>query len=170
MFACYELLKRKVDGKTIALFDMGSRLEDRKKSEVMTGFGGAGTYSDGKLHYTPKLSHERTFHLIDPDDYQKILDEVEKIFADFGVDSEYFPKNAEEVEEMVAEAERNDVELVVRKAQHVGTDKLKEVVAKFQKYLLPSTPTTFPSIYPFDFRNLLNSIVTNLIASLLSFL
>lgn len=136
MFACFELLKRGVDGKKIALFDMGSRLEDRKKSEVMTGFGGAGTYSDGKLHYTPKLSHERTFHLIDPDDYQKILDEVEKIFADFGVDSEYYPKNAEEVEEMVAEAERNDVELVVRRAQHVGTDKLKEVVAKFQKYLL----------------------------------
>lgn len=136
IFACLELLKRKVDGSKIALFDMGSRLEDRKKGDVMTGFGGAGTYSDGKLHYTPKLSHERTFHLIDPDDYQKILDEVEKIFVDFGVNSEYYPKNMEEVEEMVAEAERNDVELVVRKAQHVGTDKLKEVVAKMQKFLL----------------------------------
>jgi len=129
-------LRKKVDGKKIALFDMGARLEKRKSSEVMTGFGGAGTYSDGKLHYTPKLSHERTFHLIDPDDYQKILNGVEKIFNDFGVDSEYFPKNEDEVETMVAEAERNDVELVVRRAQHVGTDKLKEVVAKFQKYLL----------------------------------
>lgn len=142
MFACFELLK-KVDGKKIALFDMGSRLEERKPSEVMTGFGGAGTYSDGKLHYTPKLSHERTFHLIDPDDYQKILNEVEKIFTDFGVDSEYFPKNEEEVELLVAEAEKNDVELVVRRAQHVGTDKLKEVVAKFQKYLLDKGVTLF---------------------------
>ncbi|HSV94707.1 MAG TPA: hypothetical protein VLH94_01875, partial [Spirochaetia bacterium] len=143
MFACFELLRKKVDGSKIALFDMGSRLEERKPSEVMTGFGGAGTYSDGKLHYTPKLSHERTFHLIDPDDYQKILDEVEKVFTDFGVDSEYYPKNAEEVEEMVSEAERNDVELVVRRAQHVGTDKLKEVVAKFQKYLLDKGVTLF---------------------------
>ena len=142
MFACFELLK-KVDGKKIALFDMGSRLEERKPSEVMTGFGGAGTYSDGKLHYTPKLSHERTFHLIDPDDYQKILNEVEKIFTDFGVDSEYFPKNEDEVEMLVAEAEKNDVELVVRRAQHVGTDKLKEVVAKFQKYLLDKGVTLF---------------------------
>ncbi len=142
MFACFELLK-KVDGKKIALFDMGSRLEDRKASEVMTGFGGAGTYSDGKLHYTPKLSHERTFHIIDPDDYQKILDEVEKIFTDFGVDSEYFPKNVDEVETLINEAERNDVELVVRRAQHVGTDKLKEVVAKFQKYLLDKGVTLF---------------------------
>lgn len=142
MFACFELLK-KVDGKKIALFDMGSRLEKRKPNEVMTGFGGAGTFSDGKLHYTPKLSHERTFHLIDVDDYQKILDQVEKIFHDFGVDSEYFPKNVEEVEAMVAEAERNDVELVVRRAQHVGTDKLKEVVGKFQKYLLDKGVTLF---------------------------
>jgi len=136
MFACLELLKKKIPGEKIALFDMGSRLEDRKKSEVMTGFGGAGTYSDGKLHYTPKLSHERTFHLIDPDDYQKVLNAVEKTFKDFGVDTEYFPKNVEEVEAMVSEAERNDVELVVRRAQHVGTDKLKEVVAKIEKYLL----------------------------------
>lgn len=143
MFACFELLRKKVDGSKIALFDMGSRLEDRKKSEVMTGFGGAGTYSDGKLHYTPKLSHERTFHLIDPEDYQKILDQVEKIFKDFGVDSEYYPKNVQEVEAMVAEAERNDVELVVRRAQHVGTDKLKEVVGKFQQFLLDKGVTIF---------------------------
>lgn len=136
MFACLELLKKKVDGSKIALFEMGSRLEKRKSSEVMTGVGGAGTYSDGKLHYTPKLSHERTFHLIDPEDYQKILNEVEKTLAGFGVDAEFYPKNEAEVEEMVSEAERNDVELVVRRSQHVGTDKLKEVVAKFQKYLL----------------------------------
>ncbi len=136
IFACLELLKLGVSGKEIALIDMGSRLEDRKADEVMTGFGGAGTYSDGKLHYTPKLSHERTFHLIDPDDYQKILDEVEETFTRYGVDSEYFPKNVEEVEALVEEAERNDIELVVRKAQHVGTDKLKEVVAGFQKTLL----------------------------------
>lgn len=143
MFACLELLKKKVEGEKIAIFDMGSRLEKRKPSEVMTGFGGAGTYSDGKLHYTPKLSHERTFHLIDPDDYQKILNEVEKTLAGFGVDAEFYPKNEDEVEEMVAEAERNDVELVVRRSQHVGTDKLKEVVAKFQRYLLDNGVNLF---------------------------
>jgi hypothetical protein len=142
MFACFELLK-KIEGKRIALLDMGNRLENRAADEVMTGFGGAGTYSDGKLHYTPKLSHERTFHLIDPDDYQKILDQVEKVFAGFGVDSEYFPKNVDEVERLIEEAERNDVELVVRRAQHVGTDKLKEVVANFQKYLLDRGVTFF---------------------------
>lgn len=136
IFTCLELLKRKVDGRKIALFEMGSWLVDRKKGEVMTGFGGAGTYSDGKLHYTPKLSHERTFHLIDPDDYQKILNEVEKIFAEFGVEADFFPKNMEEVERMVDEAEKNDVELVVRRSQHVGTDRLREVVGKIEKYLL----------------------------------
>ena len=142
MFACFELLK-KIKGEKIALIDMGPRLENRSVDQVMMGFGGAGTYSDGKLHYTPKLSHERTFHLIDPDDYQKILNQVEKIFADFGVDAEYYPKNMEVVESLVEEAERNDVELVVRKAQHVGTDKLKEVVANFQKYLLDRGVTIY---------------------------
>ena len=49
MFACYELLKKRKKLK-IALIDMGHRIEKRKPSEVMSGFGGAGTFSDGKLH------------------------------------------------------------------------------------------------------------------------
>jgi len=88
MFACYEILKKK---KTkILLIDMGKRIEKRKPSEVMMGIGGAGTYSDGKLTLTANLSHEKAFHLISKFDYQKILDYVDTIFNDFGIDSEYY--------------------------------------------------------------------------------
>lgn len=135
IFACLELLNFKKKLK-ITLIDMGPRMEKRKPSEVMSGFGGAGTYSDGKLHYTPRLSHERTFHLISESNYQKILDQIDKTFTDFGVNADYYPKNEKEVEEMVDEAERHNIELVVRRAQHVGTDKLREVIKKFQEFIL----------------------------------
>lgn len=135
MFACLELLKKKPKLK-IALIEMGSRIEKRARNEVMSGFGGAGTYSDGKLQYTPKLSHERTFHLITPGNYQKILNEVDGIFKKFGVHAPYYPTNPEEVAKLVEEAEKNDIELIVRKAQHVGTDKLRKVIGRIQKYFL----------------------------------
>lgn len=134
MFACLELLKLS-PGVKIVLLDMGKRVEERGETDVMAGFGGAGTFSDGKLHYTPKLSHERTFHLIDPLDYKTILDEIEATFASFGVESEFYPKNVEEVQALVEEAEKEDVELIVRRAQHVGTDKLRAVIEKIQKQL-----------------------------------
>lgn len=135
LFACYEILKK--DSKSqIALIDMGKRIEDRKPSEVMVGIGGAGTYSDGKLTLTANLSHEKAFHLIPKFQYQKILDYVDTIFTKFGVDSEYFPKETEELKDLIKEAETNDIELVLRKARHVGTDKLKLFVKNFEEFLL----------------------------------
>ena len=95
LFACYELLQKHKSLK-IALIDMGKRIKDRKATEVMSGIGGAGTFSDGKLHFTAYLSHEKAFHIISQYEYQKILDYVDKVFTKFGVDAEYFPKLTEE--------------------------------------------------------------------------
>ena len=134
MFASLELVKKNPTLK-VALFDMGSRIENRNDSDIMSGFGGAGTYSDGKLHFTPKLSHERTFHLIKPEDYQQILNEIDETFMSFGVTSEEYPKNKYDVEMMVEEAQRQDIELIVRRTKHVGSDNLKNVMKKFQDEL-----------------------------------
>lgn len=134
MFSCLELIKKNPQLR-IALVDMGARIENRPETEVMSGFGGAGTYSDGKLHFTPKLSHERTFHLIKPNDYQDILNEIDETFMYFGVTAEEFPKNKEEVAQLIEEAQRQDIELIVRRTKHVGTDNLKIVMKKFQDHL-----------------------------------
>ena len=142
IFACWELIKKNKDLK-IALIDKGNRIEKRKSNEIMFGFGGAGAYSDGKLHFTPKLSHERTFHLINPDDYGKILLEIDKIFMDFGVTAEEYPKNVDEVNKLIEEAQIHDIELIVRRTKHVGTDNLKLVMQKFQNYLEKNKVTFF---------------------------
>lgn len=134
IFACLELIKKSPD-LSIVLIDMGKKLENRKSNEVMSGFGGAGTYSDGKLHYTPKLSHERALHLISEENYVTILNEIQKTFKSFGVESDFYPKNLDEVNRLVSEAEKNNIELIVRRAQHVGTDKLRLVIKRIQDFL-----------------------------------
>jgi hypothetical protein len=135
IFATYELIQKHPKYK-IALIDMGNRVEKRSSKDVMSGIGGAGTFSDGKLHFTAILSHEKAMHLIKRSEYQKILDYTDEIFTKFGVDSEYYPKENKELDNLVKEAVRNDIELVVRKTRHVGTDKLKKVILKFEKYLI----------------------------------
>ena len=149
IFACYELIKKNKDLK-IALVDKGNRIEKRKPNEIMFGFGGAGSYSDGKLHFTPKLSHERTFHLINPVDYGKILLEIDNIFMDFGVDALSYPKNIEEVNKLIEEAQIQDIELIVRRTKHVGTDNLKLVMQKFQNYLEKNKVTFFDNTEVID--------------------
>jgi len=134
IFACYELINKNKKLK-VALVDRGNRIENRSQNEVMSGFGGAGAYSDGKLHFTAKLSHERTFHLIKPEDYETILAEIDQVFMNFGVTGVEYPKNPKEVAHLVEEAQIHDIELIVRRAKHVGTDNLKVVMQKFQNYL-----------------------------------
>ncbi|MEI7961070.1 MAG: NAD(P)/FAD-dependent oxidoreductase [archaeon] len=134
MFAAYELVK-KSPGCKVLLIDKGNLIENRKKTEIMNGFGGAGTFSDGKLHFTPVLSHEKMFHLLSKEEYQVLLDYSEKIFLDFGVPPEYYPKTTEKTQQLVEEAKKNNIMLYVRKTIHVGTDRLPKIMNAFQEHL-----------------------------------
>ncbi len=134
MFAAYELIKNKPELK-ICLLEMGKLIKDRNSSEVMSGMGGSGTFSDGKLHFTPILSHEKMLHLYEADEYQVILNYVDDIYTNFGVTAEYFPKDMEQTLLLTDEAKRHGIDLFSRKIRHVGSDKLPQVIANFEKYL-----------------------------------
>ncbi|HOU76222.1 MAG TPA: hypothetical protein PK957_03825 [Candidatus Dojkabacteria bacterium] len=103
----------------------------RQRDEVMCDLGGAGTYSDGKLHYTPVLSHTKSLHLVTLDDYELLVKEVEEIYRKFGVDSEFYPKDMDAVSSLVEKAQKEDIRLYIRRTQHVGTDKLIPIIKKF---------------------------------------
>lgn len=150
MFAAYELSKQNADLK-ICLIEMGKLVSQRQKHEVMSGMGGAGTFSDGKLHFTPVLSHEKMLHLYSEEEYQKELDYVDQIYTEFGVDAEYFPKDDGKTRDLVDEAKRNGIKLFIRKVRHVGSDKLPEVIAKFENYLKRKNVNIMTEIEVVDF-------------------
>jgi len=133
LFSAYKLSQKK--GLDVTLIDMGKRVENRTPKDIMCGIGGAGTFSDGKLHFSPVLSHEKILHLFSIPEYQKYLDQVDKIFIDFGVNSEYYPKDMDKTNEFVEEAKKRNIRLVIRKIKHVGTDKLPPIMKSFQDYL-----------------------------------
>lgn len=142
MFAAHELSKT---NKKVLIIEKGNLIENRKKSEVMSGFGGAGTFSDGKLHFTPVLSHEKMFHLYGQEEYQKLINEVEQTLLDFGVPKEYYPKNTEKTKELVKNAKKNNIRLYVRKTIHVGSDRLPKIMQKFQDHLLKNNIKILPN-------------------------
>jgi len=135
LFSAFELIKENPSIE-VTIIEMGKSIKDRPKEDVMKGVGGAGTFSDGKLHFTPVLSHEKMLNLYSVDEYQEYLDYVDKILTDFGVDAEYYPKNIDEVEKLVDEAKKHGIHLFIRKARHVGSDKLPFVIKRFEEYLL----------------------------------
>ena len=133
LFAAYTLADSK---KKVCLIDMGKPVKERRKKDSMCGVGGAGTFSDGKLHFSPVLSHEKMLHLYTIEGYRKYLNKVDKIFTDFGVNCESYPKDKVAVEELVDEANRQGIQLFIRELKHVGSDKLPKVVTNFEEYLM----------------------------------
>lgn len=143
IFAGFELAKLFGESKTL-IIEKGNLIGERKPSEIMNGFGGAGTFSDGKLHFTPVLSHEKMFHLYSKEEYQDLLDYTEKVFLDFGVPPDYYPKTTEKTMKLVENAKKSNIMLYTRKTLHVGSDKLAAIMKRIQDHLLGANIELLP--------------------------
>jgi uncharacterized protein len=133
LFAAHELTKNKPQ--KVLIIEQGNPIEKRKKTETMTGVGGAGTFSDGKLHFTPVLSHEKLLDLFSVEEYQTYLDYVEKLFTEFGVKAPLTPQNDKKAKNLVKACHKKGIQLYLRKCKHVGSDVLPQVVKNITKKL-----------------------------------
>ena len=98
LFCAYELVEANKKLK-IALVDKGNRVETRmcpmklnggkclncKTCQILSGFGGAGTFSDGKLNFIPKLGKSDLFKYMSMSEANALIDDTEKIFTKFNI-------------------------------------------------------------------------------------
>ena len=110
LFTAYEL-KRLNKALKVCLIDQGKRAKNRicpmkqghscvncQPCQILSGFGGAGTFSDGKLNFIPKLGKSDLFKYMSESEAYKIIDDTEEIFNKFGMDAEVYPKSTEKSE------------------------------------------------------------------------
>ena len=102
---------------------------------ILSGYGGAGTFSDGKLNFIPKLGKSDLFKYMDEDSANKLIDDCEQIFNEFGMDSKIYPSNQEEAQKIKSKVALTGARLLLIKQKHLGSDKLPGYIEKFTKYL-----------------------------------
>jgi hypothetical protein len=134
LFAAYELTKLRPKSR-ILIIEQGKAIEERLQTDTVSGVGGSGTYSDGKLHFTLELSHEKLLDLFTREEYQMELAYVDKLFTSLGVTAPYTPKNMDEAQALVHYCQKNGVHLYIRKCRHVGSDFLPKVIKRMVKIL-----------------------------------
>lgn len=133
LFAAYELVKNKK--RKILILEKGNNLASRSAKETLCGVGGSGTFSDGKLHFSLTLSHEKLLDFCSHPQAQKLLDYVEELFLAFGVTAPVTPTDQQEVEHLVKECQRFNVQLYNRKCRHVGSDALPQIIQNIITFL-----------------------------------
>ena len=147
LFTAYELKEKNKDLK-VCIIDQGKkakkrvcpmkegkRCENCQPCQILSGYGGAGTFSDGKLNFIPKLGKSDLFKYMSESEAYKIIDETEEIFNKFGMDAEVYPKNNEKSEAIKKEVAVKGARLLLIKQKHLGSDTLPDHIENFTNYL-----------------------------------
>ena len=102
---------------------------------ILSGVGGAGLYSDGKLNFIPRLGKTDLTQFMSMNSAQELIDETEKIFTKFKMDGNVFPTNMDEAKQIRKEAKRFGIDLLLIKQKHLGSDNLPRYISDMAKYI-----------------------------------
>ena len=130
--AATKLVDKGYPGELITIIDMGKDPYNRKPEEVMTGFLGAGGWSDGKLTYHTAIGGQLSKYCGE----EKAMELMDQVITNF---KRFHPK-PEEVQCSNPEAEPDFIKpyfgLRLFPVWHVGTDYLSEIGKNWYDYLV----------------------------------
>ncbi len=168
LFAAYKL----AGSLNVAIFEMGRDISERrcpsdlsesfctkcKPCNILSGVGGAGGLSDGKLNYVnPNYPSSFTvggdFDFLDSNYLIEKMEEVDRIFLEHGAPNEIYGTDEEKIRDFLRKANAAGIEFVPLKQRHVGSDELPKVVKSLEEDLIRQgvrifTKTTVVDINP----------------------
>ena len=148
LFTAYELITKNKKLK-IAMIERGSDVKHRicpmnalgvpckncNPCAILSGYGGAGTFSDGKLNFIPRLGKSDLTKYMSESDAYKLIDETEEIFTKFNMYAEVYPSNMKEAEEIRKKVAIAGAKLLLIKQKHLGSDHLPEYIENMTNFL-----------------------------------
>lgn len=138
LFAAYKLSEKfQVD-----VFEQGKDIESRicssenrgrcikcRECSILSGVGGAGLFSDGKLVFDTSIGNNLS-ELISKEKNRSTVNEVEEIFSRYGIKAmEYDPKK---VGELKKKAIQNGIGFIHARQTHIGSDNLLGIMKKIR--------------------------------------
>ena len=148
VYAAYELLKLK-PGLHIAVLEMGQDIYHRqcpivagkvkeciscKPCSIMSGFGGAGAFSDGKYNFTTEFGGWLGDYL-DGKDLLDLIDYVDSVNVRFGATKEIFSTDTPAARAIEKKALENDLHLLQARCKHLGTERNLKILTNIFEFL-----------------------------------
>ncbi|MEW6107674.1 MAG: NAD(P)/FAD-dependent oxidoreductase [Nitrospirota bacterium] len=155
IFAALEFLKsnKKLD---ILIIEKGKDIDQRKcplkiknvsctscrECNLLSGWGGAGAFSDGKLSLSPDVGGFLTRYM-ETDDVQSLIDYVDKIYIQYGAPGKVFGDNTSDIQKLENLLSKNNLVLVPSKIRHIGTDRCRVLLKKIRETINRKAATFF---------------------------
>lgn len=100
----------------------GKCVQCKPNCHILSGMGGAGLFSDGKLNYIYKLGKTDLTQFLSRAEAEQIIEETEDIFNRFGMDAPVYPSDLEAAKELRRNAKINGIDLLLIRQKHLGSD------------------------------------------------
>lgn len=133
MFAALELTKLRPDLR-IAIFEKGFDRKGKSEDNLLSGWGGAGAFSDGKLTL-PDPKYPRSMNIggqlaqiIGQSAFLELIDYVNQTYTEFGGSEIIYEHDDEEIEKLVYKASIFDIKVTPTRVRHFGSDMSPQIV------------------------------------------
>ncbi len=146
IFAALELCQQGVE---VLVVEKGGEIEQRvcpaqgknipcptcSLCHQVSGVGGAGAFSDGKLTLSPEVGG-RLGEFMAQDKVRELIDYVDSLYLKFGAEPKVYGAG-EEVAELQRRATLAELRLIPVKLRHMGTERSRQVLKAMWDFVLP---------------------------------
>lgn len=112
----------------------GKCINCRPVCHIISGWGGAGAYSDGKLNLSPDIGGFLGRY-IERDKLIALIDYVDRLYIKFGAPNKTFEPDKETVEKIKSEAAKKGLLFIPSRIRHIGTEKCFELLRSIKEFL-----------------------------------
>ena len=145
IFSALELTEK--NKLTVLILDRGLDIDLRKcpssrgfecvhcePCSVLSGWGGAGAYSDGKLTLSTEIGGWLNQY-ISQKELKKLIKYVDGIYIQYGASEQVYGGDTEKVDEIDRKASLAGLKLIRQEVRHMGTDKCLETLRRMRQEL-----------------------------------
>ena len=145
IFSALELAEK--NSMRVMMLDRGQDINQRKcpasrgfecvncdPCTVLSGWGGAGAFSDGKLTLSPEVGGWLNQY-VSPEELKELVNYADSVYLKFGATEHIYGGEDERVEEFERKASLAGLKLVRQKIRHMGTERCAETLRKMRQEL-----------------------------------
>lgn len=136
IFAALELIKSDNDKFNIIILEKGKNITERKcpmreqhvpcqhcsPCSLLSGWGGGGAFSDGKLNLTGSIGGNISDYLNDKE-LGELIRYVDHLYLQFGAEKDIFGADENELDFIKKEAAKANLKFIPTRIRHLGTEK-----------------------------------------------
>jgi uncharacterized FAD-dependent dehydrogenase len=123
-----------IDARRCPLQDTGKSCISCSLCHLVSGLGGAGAFSDGKLTLSPAVGG-RLGELLGVEQVQELIDYVDSLYLKFGATDRIYGVG-DEVDELRRRAILAELKLIPVKLRHIGTERSRQVLKAMRDFIL----------------------------------